>query len=108
MAAVNYKIMGGTNWVRNVLLTATLFCGPMLVTFSFLNTVAIIYRVGADPALGLLCLGEQHTLQGEQHTLHCVRMHWHTSEIASMGIWRLQMGANAHKVACAGVSWQRL
>ena len=31
VAAVNYKIMGGGSWVRNTLLTATLFCGPMLV-----------------------------------------------------------------------------
>ena len=46
MASLCYKMMGGTNWVRNVLLTTALFCGPMLACFSFLNTVAIIYRVG--------------------------------------------------------------
>ncbi len=45
ISGVQYKLFGGTNWVRNVLLTATLFCGPLLVVFSFLNTVAIIYRV---------------------------------------------------------------
>ena len=44
ISGVQYKLFGGTNWVRNVLLTATLFCGPLLVVFSFLNTVAIIYR----------------------------------------------------------------
>ena len=42
-----YKIMGGTNWVRNVLTTACLFCGPLLAMFSFLNTVAIFYGVSA-------------------------------------------------------------
>ena len=45
VASLCYKMMGGTNWVRNVLLTTALFCGPMLACFSFLNTVAIIYRV---------------------------------------------------------------
>ena len=48
ISGVQYKLFGGTNWVRNVLLTATLFCGPLLVVFSFLNTVAIVYRVRCD------------------------------------------------------------
>ncbi len=50
ISGVQYKLFGGTNWVRNVLLTATLFCGPLLVVFSFLNTVAIIYRVRCGTA----------------------------------------------------------
>jgi hypothetical protein len=29
VAAVLYKVMGGTNWVRNVLLKTALFCGPI-------------------------------------------------------------------------------
>ena len=45
MSGVQYKLFGGTNWVRNVILTATIFCGPLLIVFSFLNTVAIFYRV---------------------------------------------------------------
>ena len=49
VASLCYKVMGGTNWVRNVLLTTALFCGPMLACFSFLNTVAIIYRVSGTP-----------------------------------------------------------
>lgn len=49
VAGASYKIMGGTNWVRNVLLTCVLFCGPMLVMFSFLNTVAFAY--GSTQAL---------------------------------------------------------
>jgi Endomembrane protein 70 len=39
-----YKMFGGTSWVRNVLLTAALFSGPLVATFSVLNTIAIAYR----------------------------------------------------------------
>ena len=56
VAAVSYKVMGGTNWVRNVLLTTALFCGPMLATFSFLNTVAIVYRSTAALPFGTICI----------------------------------------------------
>ena len=56
VAAVTYKILGGTSWVRNTLLTATLFCGPLLVTFSFLNTVAIIYRSTAALPFGTIVI----------------------------------------------------
>ena len=45
ISGIHYKKLGGTNWVNNVLLTTVLFCGPVLVTFSYLNTVAIFYRV---------------------------------------------------------------
>lgn len=50
------KMFGGSSWVRNVLLTATLFCGPLLVTFSFLNTVAIAYRSTAALPFGTICI----------------------------------------------------
>lgn len=30
--------------VRNIILTGLLFCGPMFLTFAFLNTVAIVYN----------------------------------------------------------------
>lgn len=56
VAAVTYKILGGSSWVRNTLLTATLFCGPLLVTFSFLNTVAIIYRSTAALPFGTIVI----------------------------------------------------
>ncbi len=56
VAAVSYKVMGGTNWVRNVLLTTALFCGPMLATFSFLNTIAIVYRSTAALPFGTICI----------------------------------------------------
>lgn len=39
-----YKMLGGAHWNRNVLLTASLFSGPMVATFAVLNTIAIIYR----------------------------------------------------------------
>lgn len=32
--------LAGTNWVRNVLTTTMLFCGPLLAMFSYLNTVS--------------------------------------------------------------------
>lgn len=54
VAANNYRQMGGTLWVRNVLLTGSLFCGPMFVVFSFLNTVAIAYRSTAALPFGTI------------------------------------------------------
>uniref|UniRef100_A0A0E0EIA3 Transmembrane 9 superfamily member n=1 Tax=Oryza meridionalis TaxID=40149 RepID=A0A0E0EIA3_9ORYZ len=36
-----YLQLEGTNWVRNLILTGCLFCGPLFLTFCFLNTVAI-------------------------------------------------------------------
>jgi len=56
VAAVTYKVLGGNSWVRNTLLTATLFCGPLLVTFSFLNTVAIFYRSTAALPFGTIVI----------------------------------------------------
>ncbi|XP_028098204.1 transmembrane 9 superfamily member 2-like isoform X3 [Camellia sinensis] len=44
----------GTNWVRNLLLTGCLFCGPLCLTFCFLNTVAITYRATAALPLGTI------------------------------------------------------
>jgi len=42
--------------VRNVLLTVALFCGPMLICFSFLNTVAIAYHSTAALPFGTICV----------------------------------------------------
>ncbi|KAH9794294.1 transmembrane 9 superfamily member 2 [Citrus sinensis] len=33
----------GMNWVRNLLLTRCFFCGPLFLTFCFLNIIAIAY-----------------------------------------------------------------
>lgn len=51
---MNYKRLGGTNWVNNVLLVTGLFCGPVLATFSYLNTVAIFYRSTAALPFGTI------------------------------------------------------
>ena len=56
VSALSYKVMGGANWVRNVLLTTALFCGPLLVVFAFLNTVAIGYRSTAALPFGTICI----------------------------------------------------
>ena len=42
--------------MRNVLLTVALFCGPLLITFSFLNTVAIAYHSTAALPFGTICV----------------------------------------------------
>ena len=56
-SASNYKQMGGgENWVRNVLMTCSLFCGPMFVCFCFLNTVAIAYRSTAALPFGTIVI----------------------------------------------------
>ncbi|EPS73142.1 hypothetical protein M569_01612 [Genlisea aurea] len=49
-----YRQLEGTNWVRNLLLTGSLFCGPLFVTFCFLNTVAIAYRSTAALPFGTI------------------------------------------------------
>lgn len=40
--------------VRNLLLTGFLFCGPLFLTFSFLNTVAIVYSATAALPFGTI------------------------------------------------------
>ncbi|XP_074564264.1 transmembrane 9 superfamily member 2-like [Curcuma longa] len=49
-----YMQLEGTNWVRNLLLTSCLFCGPLFLTFCFLNTVAIIYNATAALPFGTI------------------------------------------------------
>ncbi|KAJ6935922.1 transmembrane 9 superfamily member 4-like [Populus alba x Populus x berolinensis] len=53
-AASFFCQLEGTNWVRNLLLTGGLFCGPLLLTFSFLNTVAITYSATAALPFGTI------------------------------------------------------
>ncbi|KAK4283358.1 hypothetical protein QN277_000315 [Acacia crassicarpa] len=43
-ATTFYCQLEGTNWIRNLLLTGFLFTGPLFLTFSFLNTVAMVYN----------------------------------------------------------------
>ncbi|KAG9454405.1 hypothetical protein H6P81_007309 [Aristolochia fimbriata] len=49
-----YLQLEGTNWVRNLLLTGCLFCGPLFLTFCFLNTVAIAYSATAALPFGTI------------------------------------------------------
>ncbi|CAL9100271.1 phagocytic receptor [Musa troglodytarum] len=49
-----YCQLEGMNWVRNVLLTGFLFCGPLFLTFCFLNTVAIVYSATAALPFGTI------------------------------------------------------
>ncbi|KAL0905347.1 hypothetical protein M5K25_023759 [Dendrobium thyrsiflorum] len=49
-----YLQLEGTNWVRNLLLTGCLFCGPLFLTFCFLNTVAIAYNATAALPIGTI------------------------------------------------------
>ncbi|CAD6246786.1 unnamed protein product [Miscanthus lutarioriparius] len=49
-----YLQLEGTNWVRNLILTGCLFCGPLFLTFCFLNTVAIAYSATAALPFGTI------------------------------------------------------
>ncbi|KAK6119937.1 hypothetical protein DH2020_046321 [Rehmannia glutinosa] len=53
-AASFYCQLEGSNWVRNLLLTGGLFCGPLFLTFCFLNTVAIAYHATAALPFGTI------------------------------------------------------
>lgn len=53
-AASFYRQLEGTNWVRNLLFTGCLFCGPLFLTFCFLNTVAIAYNATAALPFGTI------------------------------------------------------
>ncbi|KAI5069312.1 hypothetical protein GOP47_0015613 [Adiantum capillus-veneris] len=49
-----YRQMEGIHWVRNLILTGFLFCGPFFLTFCFLNTVAIAYNSTAALPFGTI------------------------------------------------------
>ncbi|GMH16117.1 hypothetical protein Nepgr_017958 [Nepenthes gracilis] len=53
-AASFYCQLEGKNWVRNLLLTGCLFCGPLFLTFCFLNSVAIVYNATAALPFGTI------------------------------------------------------
>ncbi len=55
-SGVLYKQMGGTNWVRNNIMTASLFCGPLLLVFSVNNSVAWYYGTTAALPFGTICI----------------------------------------------------
>ena len=66
VAASYYKQMEGEFWVRNILLTCFIYCGPFMAMFSFLNTVAIVYRVGSCLVLSG-CMPHTPIHQSRQH-----------------------------------------
>ena len=41
--------MEGGQWVRNIMLTSFIYCGPFFLTFCFNNTLAIIYEARSSP-----------------------------------------------------------
>ncbi|GAV58450.1 EMP70 domain-containing protein [Cephalotus follicularis] len=53
-AATFYCQLEGANWVRNLLLTGSLFCLPLFLSFCFLNTVAIAYNATAALPFGTI------------------------------------------------------
>ncbi|KAF7834676.1 RNA polymerase II C-terminal domain phosphatase-like 2 [Senna tora] len=53
-AASFYYIIEGKNWVKNLMLTGSLFMGPLFLTFCFLNTVALAYNSTAALPFGTI------------------------------------------------------
>ena len=45
VSASYYRQFEGHKWVTNLLLTCSVFCGPLLAMFAINNTVAIVYGV---------------------------------------------------------------
>lgn len=56
VAASYYRQMEGELWVRNILLTCFVYCGPFFAMFMFLNTVAISYRSTAALPFGTIVI----------------------------------------------------
>ncbi|KAF7835123.1 RNA polymerase II C-terminal domain phosphatase-like 2 [Senna tora] len=53
-AASFYYMIEGKNWVKNLMLTGSLFTGPLFLTFCFLNTVALAYNSTAALPFGTI------------------------------------------------------
>ena len=51
-----YRQMGGKNWLRNNVITASMFCGPLLLVFSVNNSVAWYYGTTAALPFGTICI----------------------------------------------------
>jgi hypothetical protein len=56
VSGVWYKMMGGRQWVINVLLVSVLFCGPLLAVFSVLNTIAWVQGSTQALPFGTICI----------------------------------------------------
>lgn len=55
-SASYFKQMEGKKWVRNLLLTIGVFCGPLLVVFAFNNSVAWVYGSTAALPVGTIII----------------------------------------------------
>ncbi|KAI4307693.1 hypothetical protein L6164_030853 [Bauhinia variegata] len=53
-AASFYYMLEGKNWVRNLILTGSLFSAPLFMAFCFLNTVALAYNSTAALPFGTI------------------------------------------------------
>ncbi|KAL3510304.1 hypothetical protein ACH5RR_029705 [Cinchona calisaya] len=51
-----YHQLEGTDWMRNVFLTGCLFCGPLFLTFCFLNAIATAYGFTAALPVGAIIM----------------------------------------------------
>ncbi|PHT60418.1 Transmembrane 9 superfamily member 2 [Capsicum baccatum] len=51
-----YCQLEGTNWVKNLVWTGCLFCGPLTLTFCFLNSVAVSYSSSTALSFGTIML----------------------------------------------------
>lgn len=54
VASSYFRQMEGELWVRNILMTCFVYCGPFFLMFMFLNTVAISYRSTAALPFGTI------------------------------------------------------
>eukprot|EP01116_Phalansterium_solitarium_P004252 TRINITY_DN151_c0_g1_i1.p1 TRINITY_DN151_c0_g1~~TRINITY_DN151_c0_g1_i1.p1 ORF type:complete len:593 (+),score=230.48 TRINITY_DN151_c0_g1_i1:180-1958(+) len=54
VSGVYYKQFEGDKWSWNLVLVATLFTGPFVVVFSFVNTIAIFYHATAAVPIGTI------------------------------------------------------
>ncbi|XP_019176777.1 PREDICTED: transmembrane 9 superfamily member 3-like isoform X2 [Ipomoea nil] len=106
-----YRQLEGTNWIRNLVLTGGIFCGPFFFMFCFLNTVAISYGSSAaipsgaimvilvlwiflaSPSLlfgGILGKGMGFEFQAPCRTTKCPRdippLRWYRSAIIQMAL----------------------
>ncbi|KAK9803242.1 hypothetical protein WJX73_008999 [Symbiochloris irregularis] len=56
VACSYFRQMEGGSWVRCVLATSFVFCGPLFLVFCFNNTVAIVYRSTAALPFGTIVI----------------------------------------------------
>eukprot|EP00884_Botryococcus_braunii_P021685 jgi/Botrbrau1/81/Bobra.0022s0071.1 len=56
IASTYYRQMEGKSWVRNIMLTCFIYCGPFFLMFCFANTVAIVYRSTAALPFGTIVI----------------------------------------------------